>query len=76
MHDVSLRQMLTNDVYLDFSGPAGARAAAAACAARGAALVTGSTGLATDDEAALRTASERVAVLRASNFSLGVAALR
>ncbi len=64
------------DVVVDFSGAAGARAAAAACAARGAALVTGSTGLAPADEAALREAAARVAVLRATNFSLGVAALR
>ena len=64
------------DVIVDFSGPSGARAAAAAAAARGAALVTGSTGLAPDDEAALRDAAKRVPVLRASNFSLGIAALR
>ena len=64
------------DVVVDFSGPEGARAAAAACAERGAALVTGSTGLTSADEAALREAATHVAVLRASNFSLGVAALR
>ncbi len=64
------------DVIVDFSGPAGARAAAVAAAARGAALVTGSTGLGAEDEAALREAAKRVAVLRSSNFSLGIAALR
>lgn len=64
------------DVVVDFSGPAGARAAAGVCAAAGAALVTGSTGLGADDEAALQEAAVHVAVLRASNFSLGVAALR
>ena len=64
------------DVVVDFSGPEGARAAAAACAERGAALVTGSTGLTAADEQALRDAATRVAVLKASNFSLGVAALR
>jgi 4-hydroxy-tetrahydrodipicolinate reductase len=64
------------DVVVDFSGPSGARAAAAACAAAGAALVTGSTGLTAEDEAALHAAAARVAVLRASNFSLGIAALR
>ena len=64
------------DVVVDFSAPAGARAAASACAARGAALVSGSTGLGPDDEALLGEASRRVAVLRASNFSLGIAALR
>jgi 4-hydroxy-tetrahydrodipicolinate reductase len=64
------------DVIVDFSGPAGSRAAAAAAAARGGALVTGSTGLTPEDEAALREAAKRVPVLRASNFSLGIAALR
>jgi len=64
------------DVVVEFSSPRGARDAAAACAARGAALVSGSTGLSSEDEAALRTASRQIAVFRASNFSLGVAALR
>ncbi len=64
------------DVVVEFSSAAGARAAAAACAEKGAALVSGSTGLAPEDEAALRAATARVAVLRASNFSLGIAALR
>jgi 4-hydroxy-tetrahydrodipicolinate reductase len=64
------------DVIVDFSGPAGARAASVAAAARGAALVTGSTGLTPEDETTLRDAAKRVAVVRASNFSLGIAALR
>lgn len=64
------------DVVVDFSGPDGARVAAAACAAKGAALVTGTTGLNAADETLLRECSRKVAVLRASNFSLGVAALR
>jgi 4-hydroxy-tetrahydrodipicolinate reductase len=64
------------DVVVEFSSPAGCRAAARACASRGAALVTGTTGLGAEDEAALREASRSVAVVRASNFSLGVAALR
>lgn len=68
--------LAAGDVVVDFSGPAGARLAARACAAAGAALVTGTTGLGPEDEAALREAATRVAVLRASNFSLGVAALR
>ena len=64
------------DVVIDFSSPAGCRAAARTCAAHGAALVTGTTGLAAEDEAALREAAQVVAVVRASNFSLGMAALR
>ena len=64
------------DVVVEFSSPEGCRAAARACAARGAALVTGTTGLEPADEEVLREAARTVAVVRASNFSLGVAALR
>lgn len=63
-------------VVIEFSGPAGARAAAELCAARGVALVSGSTGLDAAAEAALRAAAAKVAVFRASNFSVGVAVLR
>jgi 4-hydroxy-tetrahydrodipicolinate reductase len=64
------------DVVVDFSAGPGTREAARVCAARGAALVSGTTGLEREVEDALRAASARVAVLRAANFSLGVAALR
>lgn len=64
------------DVVVEFSSPEGAAAAARACAARGAALVSGTTGLTAAEEAAVREAAARVAVLRAANFSLGIAALR
>lgn len=64
------------DVVVEFSSPAGCAAAARACRERGAALVSGTTGLGPDEEAALSAAAARVAVLRASNFSLGLAALR
>ena len=64
------------DVVIDFSSPLGCREAARVCAARGVALVTGTTGLTPEDEAALQEAARRVVVVRASNFSLGVAALR
>lgn len=64
------------DVVVDFSSPRGTRQAAAACAEKGAALVSGTTGLSGEDEAALKAAALRVPVLRAANFSLGLAALR
>src|SRR5262249_40372674 len=63
------------DVVVDFSTPRSAREAAAACAEKGAAMVTGTTGLLAEDTAALQAAALRVPVLQASNFSLGVAAL-
>jgi 4-hydroxy-tetrahydrodipicolinate reductase len=64
------------DVVVDFSAGPGTREAARICADRGAALVSGTTGLDPEVEDGLRAAAERVAVLRAANFSLGVAALR
>jgi 4-hydroxy-tetrahydrodipicolinate reductase len=64
------------DVVVEFSSPEGCRGAARACAARGAALVTGTTGLMPEDETVLRDAAKSVVVVQASNFSLGVAALR
>jgi len=64
------------DVVIEFSSPAACREAAEVCAAAGAALVSGTTGLGADEEAAVREATRRVAVVRAANFSLGVAILR
>jgi len=64
------------DVVVDFSAGPATLSAARVCTARGAALVSGTTGLDPAAEAELRAASARVAVLRAANFSLGVTALR
>ncbi|MFN8587084.1 MAG: 4-hydroxy-tetrahydrodipicolinate reductase [Candidatus Eisenbacteria bacterium] len=63
-------------VVVDFSSPSGAVASAQFCAANGAPLVCGTTGLDADAEAQVRAAAAQVAVFRASNFSIGVAALR
>ncbi len=43
---------------------------------RGAALVSGTTGLSEVGEAEVRRAGRRIPIVRATNFSLGVAALR
>ena len=64
------------DVVVDFTGPESAVEYSEACADHGVAFVTGTTGF---DEAGigeLKFASESAAVLKASNFSRGVAALR
>jgi 4-hydroxy-tetrahydrodipicolinate reductase len=63
-------------VVVEFSSPAGAVAAARTCAARGAALVSGTTGLGNAEEDEVRGAAARTAVVRASNYSLGLQALR
>ena len=63
-------------VVVDFTGPESALTYAEACADHGVALVTGTTGFDDDGLDALKAAGEATAVLKASNFSRGVAALR
>jgi 4-hydroxy-tetrahydrodipicolinate reductase len=60
------------DVLVDFTSPQGAAAQATACASGGIPLVSGTTGLDAGQMAALRAASERVAVFHATNMSPGV----
>ena len=63
-------------VVVDFTGPESAVEYAESCADHGVALVTGTTGFDGEQPAGLHAASESTAVLKASNFSRGVAALR
>jgi 4-hydroxy-tetrahydrodipicolinate reductase len=63
------------DVVIDFSGPAGLSAVLDFCLANGTPLVTGTTGTDAGMEARLLKAAENIALLRAANFSLGVAVL-
>ncbi|GAB2562571.1 4-hydroxy-tetrahydrodipicolinate reductase [Dyella jejuensis] len=63
------------DAMVDFSGPDGLAIALAHCTEHGIALVTGTTGIDAALEATLDQASKRIAILRAANFSLGVAVL-
>ncbi len=63
----------TADVVVDFSSAAASCELAALCAGRGGPrLVIGSTGFQPAQESALQGAAERIAVVRAGNFSLGV----
>jgi len=63
------------DVVIDFSGPIGLAAVLDYCLANGTPLVTGTTGIDPNMEARLLKAGENIALLRAANFSLGVAVL-
>ena len=63
------------DVAVDFSLPEGFDAILVLCKARGAALVSGTTGLSDAQESALADASSHIPLTWASNFSLGVAVL-
>lgn len=64
------------DVVIDVTAPAVTIAVARRLAETGGpAFVTGTTGLDAEQQKALEDASERLAILQASNFSLGVAVL-
>lgn len=63
------------DVVIDFSGPAGLAATLDYCIAHQVALVTGTTGLDALLTARLDSAAAHIPLLRAANFSLGVAVL-
>lgn len=63
------------DVAIDFSLPEAFEGILALCVERGAAFVSGTTGLADAQRAALDSAAQSIPVLWASNFSLGVAVL-
>ena len=61
------------DVIIDFSTAEASVELARACAARGGpALVIGSTGLSPEQENEILKASEKIAIVRSGNFSLGV----
>lgn len=65
--------MEVSDVIIDFSTAAAAAALARRAAVRGApALVIGPTGASKEEDRVIRAAAERVAIVRASNFSLGI----
>jgi 4-hydroxy-tetrahydrodipicolinate reductase len=63
------------DVVIDFSGPAALAAVLDHCLAHGTALVSGTTGIDSALEARVTVAAASIGVLRAANFSLGVAML-
>ena len=63
------------DVAIDFSLPDGFDSILALCQARGAALVSGTTGLEPAQRDAMAAAATHIPLLWASNFSLGVAVL-
>ncbi|GGY47303.1 4-hydroxy-tetrahydrodipicolinate reductase [Parvularcula lutaonensis] len=64
------------DVLIDFSSPEGTAEAAAYCQEHGIPLVTGTTGLDDDQQAAVREASRHVPIVQSGNMSLGIALLQ
>src|SRR5688572_18484818 len=65
----------TPQVLIDFTTPTSARGWLDTCRARGIAMLIGTTGLRDDDHAAINAASRDIAILQATNMSLGVAVL-
>jgi 4-hydroxy-tetrahydrodipicolinate reductase len=63
------------DVVIDFSNPAALDAALDHCTAHGVALVSGTTGIDAALETRMAEAGKNIAMLRAANFSIGVAVL-
>ncbi len=63
------------DVAVDFSLPVAFDSLLALCVRRGAALVSGTTGLTAQQREELSVAGDRIPVLWSANFSLGVAIL-
>ena len=66
------RTLPAADALIDFTFHSAAPAHAALAAERRLALILGTTGLAADEEAAVRTAAKRIPVVWAPNMSLGV----
>ena len=60
------------DAVIDFTAPAATVQHAGFAAETGTVLIVGTTGLSKDDEAALRAAGDRTAIVYAPNFSVGV----
>ncbi|TDU32477.1 dihydrodipicolinate reductase [Panacagrimonas perspica] len=60
------------DVLIDFTRPEGTLAALDACVAQGKAMVIGTTGFTPEQLARIDAAAQRIAIVKAGNFSLGV----
>jgi 4-hydroxy-tetrahydrodipicolinate reductase len=65
----------TARVLIDFSAPASSRHWLKTCRDRGIAMLIGTTGLQWGDQAAIDQAAGDIAILQATNMSLGVAVL-
>ena len=60
------------DVLIDFSAPSGTRTLVKACVERGIGMVIGTTGLGAEDQKIIDNAAKSIAVLQATNTSLGI----
>jgi 4-hydroxy-tetrahydrodipicolinate reductase len=60
------------EVLIDFTAPAASSATATRAAARGVAMVIGTTGLSVEERRAIMHATERIPIVMSANMSLGV----
>jgi 4-hydroxy-tetrahydrodipicolinate reductase len=75
VHDNLADAINASDAVVDFSSPDSAAKNVRLCAEEGKPFVTGVTGLTPDQTAVLREAADKVAVVWAPNFSVGVSVL-
>lgn len=61
-----------SDVLIDFTRPEATLVALDACLAQGKAMVIGTTGFTAEQQLRIEAASQRIAIVKAGNFSLGV----
>ena len=64
-----------SDVVIDFTSPKATARHAELAAARGVALIVGTTGLEPAEQAAIDRAAQKIALVQAANFSVGVVLL-
>lgn len=64
------------DVLIDFSSPEGTIEAARYCRERGLPLVTGTTGLDSDQQSFIDDSAQEIAIVQSGNMSLGITLLR
>lgn len=70
--DDAAKLIRDSDVLIDFSRPSATSAHAALAADLGKPIVVGTTGLSPEEEAAVRAAAQRIAIVWAANTSLGI----
>ncbi|CAF0694943.1 4-hydroxy-tetrahydrodipicolinate reductase [Candidatus Methylacidithermus pantelleriae] len=73
--DDPLRGFVSCDVIIDFSHPSATASLVEACVALDKALVSGTTGHTSEEKATIRDAAQKIPILHAPNFSLGVMVL-
>ncbi len=67
--------LAAGEIFIDFTRPEGTLAHLAACAAAGRGMVVGTTGFSAAQRAEIEAAAQRIAIVMAPNFAIGVNAV-